>query len=351
MFITCQFPAILGQFKRFLYRNKNHMSRHHSEPSLINSEEALVRSYFHLDPLLTDYAYHDDCCFSPDGQTFAVVSNSNVISFFKCDGCKYENKIANKKYGCSKVCYHQDKSKNALYLNSKNENNDHAARLLNIQQQGFIRYFSNGGHSAPITSLCPTSNGLITSSQDRTIKFWDDSTERSTTTLEVNHPANIALHPNGLCMAVTTDSALYIYDTRNLDKYVANIKISAKGDKTPYFGMRGTKLAIVGDDFAQEYNMSDLSYMFSLDMTMSKQTPGFAFTPDEEFLLIPTNDYSILVADTGEGSQVTVLSGHRGSINSISFSSAFHNFVSVGRECLYWTIDIPTYNMLINQEE
>lgn len=307
-------------------------------------EEAIVRSYFHLDPILTEYSYHQDCSFSPDGLSLAVISNANTISLFKCDGCKFESKIPNKKYGSTKLCYHH--SKNAIYLNSHNEINDHAARLLNIQQQSFIRYFSANGHAAPITSLCSRPNGVITSSQDRTIKIWDDSTDKCTTTLEVSSPANIALHPNGLCLAVTTDNALYIYDMRNLDSAVRTTKLSTNGNVMPHFGMKGTKLGIVGPEYAEVYSMKDLTSLYSLRMTMRKETPGFAFTPDEEFFLIPTEDYSILVADAHEGNQVTILTGHGSPVSSISFSSAYHNFVSTGAECLFWTVDMQTYRFL-----
>lgn len=314
----------------------------------IQPEEAIVRSYFHLDPILTEYSYHQDSSFSPDGLSFAVISNANMISLYRCDGCRFESKIPNKKYGSTRLCYHL--SKNAIYLNSHNEINDHAARLLNVQQQSFIRYFTANGHTAPITSLCSRSNGVITASQDRTIKIWDDSTDKCTTTLEVSSPANIALHPNGLCLAVTTDSFLYIYDMRNLDSAVLTNKLHnnndhPKGDFIPHFGMKGTKLAVVGPEYAQIYFMKDLSH-FSLDHTMRKDTPGFAFTPDEDFLLIPTTDYSILVADAQSGSQVTILTGHKNPVSSISFSSAYHNFVSTGEECLFWTVDMPTYKLL-----
>lgn len=330
--------------KVLLYLRMNRSKNIHSP---IQPEEAIVRSYFHLDPILSEYSYHQDCSFSPDGSNFAVISNANMISLYKCDGCRFESRIPNKKYGSTRLCYHL--TKNAIYLNSHNEINDHAARLLNIQQQSFIRYFTANGHTAPITSLCARPNGLITASQDRTIKIWDDSAEKCTTTLEVNSPANIALHPNGLCLSVSTDCALYIYDIRNLDAAVRTTKLKTNGEVTPHFGMKGTKLALVGPDFAQVYCMKDLSLLCSPDLTMGKTTPGCAFTPDEDFLLIPTNDYSILVADAKQGSQVTVLTGHTNPVSSISFSSAYHNFVSTGSECLFWTVDMQTYKLLIGQ--
>jgi hypothetical protein len=34
-------------------------------------------------------------------------------------------------------------------------------------------------------------------------------------------------------------------------------------------------------------------------------------------------------------------------VAAIDFSAAFHTFVSAGKECLFWTVDIATYNALI----
>lgn len=322
------------------------MARFFSQVNL-QPEEAVVRSYFHLSPILSEYSYHDDCCFSPDGQVVAVNSNSNMISLYRCDGCQFECKIPNKKYGSSKMTFHN--SKQAIYINSHNDINDHSARLLNVQNQSFIRYFSANGHTASITSLCAKPNGVITASQDRTIKVWDDSQEKCVLTLEVNRPPNVALHPNGLCLTVTTDQALYLYDIRNLDSVVSTLNMVTNTDVMPYFGMLGTKLAIVGPEFAQIYNASDLKFLCNLDMTMGKQIPGFSFTPDEEFAVIPSSDYSILVADATTGSQVTVLSGHKTPVTSIAFSSAYFTFVSTAAECLFWTVDMPTYHCLIGQ--
>jgi hypothetical protein len=65
---------------------------------------------------------------------------------------------------------------------------------------------------------------------------------------------------------------------------------------------------------------------------------------------VPTNENDILVADS-LGTQLTVLSGHEGPIVGIAMSSAFHNFVSVGDKCLFWTVDLPTFNSLMGLEE
>lgn len=318
--------------------------------SSLDDSEAIVRSYFILSQILTDFDYHDNSCFTPDGQVFAVISNSDMISLFKCDGCDLLTQIANKKYGCTLSQFHLHN--NFMYINSWNEKNDHAARLLDIKTQGFIRYFSSDGHTDHITSLIANNNGLITSGFDTTIKFWDDNQEQCITTIQMgsNCPANISLHPNGICLAATTQNALYIYDIRNLDNVVASKRIDTPNSNLrPQFGMVGNNLFVIGDDFAASYDLTDLSQKYSIPLVMQEgMIPGFSYTHDEQFMLVPTNDFSILIADSLTGSQATVLSGHNSPITSISFSSAYYNFVSTSQECLFWTVDVPTYNLLLN---
>ena len=301
-------------------------------------EDAIVRSYFHINPLLPDYQSHQDCCFTPDGQMFAVNSDTKMISFFKTDGCVYTDQIANKKYGSSIIKFHHQK--NALYLNSFNKLNDHSARLLDIKTSGFIRYFT--GHTDHITSIATTQNGIITASLDSMIKLWDDSQTKCVANLKFGHPANVALHPNGNCFAAATESTLYLYDIRNLDAHIISCKIKASSGVRPYFGMMGTKIGLAGPGFTAVHNLTDLKPILEVDLTMQDGIPGFAFTPDEQFILIPTNNYSILVSNF-KGHKVTALPGHNSPVTSISFSSAFHNFVSTGKECLFWTVDRKTF--------
>ena len=325
--------------------SRYHGSRHNDG---LDHEEAVVRSYFHIPAILTDYKYHDSVSFSPDGQFFAVISESNDISIVKTDGCEIRSKIQNRKYHCSKGVFHL--TKNLVYLNSKNDSThekDCAARLLNIEKEpaGFDRYFC--GHTGQITSLAATHNGVITASIDRTIKWWSDSEERCISTIKCDWASNIALHPNGKCLAVASPSQILLYDLRNVSAGpVVSQRVSADSEIMPHFGMHGKYLVAVGKRFVRGYRLQDLSRCVALDDTDDSGIPGFSFTPDELFMLVPTNDHAILVADVKTGSQVTVLSGHDSPISSIACSSAYHNFVSTGRECLFWTVDMATYNSL-----
>lgn len=303
--------------------------------------EALVRSYFPLEPLLQKYTYHNDCCFSPDGDHFAVISETSYVTIFQCESCFLKSTIPNKKYHATKSCFHNSKFK--LYLNSYGT--DHAARLLNLEKSCFDRYFQ--GHTDQITSLTPTVNGVITASKDNTIQVWADNHEKSVAKITTTSNSNIALHPNQKCLAVTSENSLMLYDFRNLEAgSVSSTRISPNGEYVPHFGMHGKYVMVIGKNFAREYGLNDLRVKVSIEDTCVNEIPGCSFDPEEHFIFVATKDNDILVGDTEKESQVTVLSGHTSDITAIAFSSHYHNFVSVSKECLFWTVDVPTFETL-----
>ena len=315
-----------------------------AERPCFSPSEALIRSYFHLDPLLSSCHYHDDVCFSRDGRNFAVVSDSFLITLFGCEFCDQLGQITNKKFGNTKAIYHY--FNDDLYVNSCNKINDFAARIVNIRSQAFAREFI--GHTAPITSLCAVMNGVITASQDKTVKIWDDKQEKYAISIDTGSNPNVALHPNGNCLAVTTNNDVNIYDIRKIDKVVANSSFDDIGNnKFTMFGLKGNRFVLYDLQLIQEYEMPNLNILFSFSPNMQKTLPLCCLTPDEDFLLFPNNDYSLIVLDS-KGNHITVLSGHNAPINNIAFSPLFNNFVSVGKECLYWTIDITTYSYFRN---
>jgi WD40 repeat protein len=106
---------------------------------------------------------------------------------------------------------------------------------------------------------------------------------------------------------------------------------------------------LVGKGFCSQFHLSSLTRQFKVDDVADDRTPGFAYSPDESFCLVPAKDNAIIVCDTDKGGVVTVLSGHHSTVGAIKFSAAFHNFVSAGKECLFWTVDVATYNALIAQ--
>jgi WD40 repeat protein len=311
-------------------------------------EETIMRSYAHIPPLLTkeEYKGHDDVCFCRDGEHFIVISDSANLSLFKTDGCSFVAKIPNKKYGCSRCCFHPLKQE--VYVNSKIHVTDHDARLISIREQRFVRYFS--GHAAHITTLAAWPSGMVTASRDRTVRFWDENKQESVAVLEYVSAPNVAIHPNGHCVAIACASSLSLHDLRNLSGGpVISTKLGLQTDVIPYFGFLGKSLMLVGQGIATEYNLTDLSVKLQkVEGIDGRGMPGFCYSGTEDFLLVPTGDNDILVADAGSGSQVTVLSGHESPVARIAMSSAYHSFVSVGKECLFWTVDVQTFNLLVN---
>jgi WD40 repeat protein len=311
-------------------------------PHIAREEDAIIRSYFHLPPLLPDYLYHDDVCFSYDGELFAVTSNSTILSIFKTDGCQFERTIQNKKYGNTKSVFHPKQS-NKLYLNS-GPNFDHAARLLDIQTGSFIRYF--GGDGLHITSLAASGSLLVTASADRNVRIWDEVQKSATGIIQTREASNAAMHPNGRCLAVGSASTLALYDMRNLAAPVRSERIEATADSGPHFGMRGKGLLFSGRGYAGEYCLTDLSIIAPVRDVQDDCAAPATYSPDESFFCVPARDNTIVVYDSADGAVMTVLAGHESSVNAIAFCPSFHNLVSVGQSCLFWTIDRGTFYAL-----
>jgi WD40 repeat protein len=311
-------------------------------PHVSREEDAVIRSYFHLPPILPDHLYHDDVCFSADGSYFAVTSNSTVISLFKTDGCQGQSTIPNKKYGSTRSTFHP-KHGTMLYLNS-GPDSDHSARLLDMQVGSFTRYFKD--HTAPITSLAAHGTTLITASLDRKVHVWDELQKAPVSTISPRQPSNVALHPNGRCLALASSGSLSLYDMRNLAAAVRTERTNANTDVTAHFGMRGKGLLVAGRGFAAEYCLTDLSVIVEIADVQDDTMPGLAYGPDESFFCVPAKDNTIVVYDSADGELVTVLAGHDSAVSTIAFCPAFHNLVSAGQRCLFWTVDRGTYYAL-----
>jgi WD40 repeat protein len=342
--LICQIPSELFQIRK-AHKYIMAASRYHKHPVAhqCQQQEAVLRSFFHMSPVLENYLYHDDISFSPNGTTFVVIAGSQDIALFHTEGCRALDVIANRKYRCTHCSFHP--TKNLLYVNSKSQT-DHAARLVNIETHGFDRYFI--GHTGQITSLAPISSGLITSSEDRSVRIWDESQKNPVFKLDLEIASNIAVHPNGNCLAVASPTQFDLFDIRKMDSgRVTGTRLGYDTELFPHFGMRGRTVCLVGKGIANEYNLSDLSIILAIESVGRERVPGFCYSPDEAFLLVGTQENSIVVVNAEKGTLVTVLAGHETPISAISYSPAFHHLVSTANDCLFWTVDMSTYNSLM----
>lgn len=97
---------------------------------------------------------------------------------------------------------------------------DDALRLLDLQSEQYLRYFS--GHKGKVTSiaLSPGSDGFLTCGRDDTVMLWDLSSRNAQGKLRLATPYQAAFDPSGYVFAVASQStaSILLYDYRNFDK-------------------------------------------------------------------------------------------------------------------------------------
>lgn len=324
-----------------------------------------MKSFYCSNRILTDFTTHDWCSFSHDGEFFSVISNSDTINIFQCERCSLLYQRQNKKYR-STICEFHKGNSHLMYINS--QGTSLCAKLLDVHEYSFVRYFPSKPQSDQqyITSLKPTARGLITSHRNGILHLWDESADDKIGEIMVEPNPSFDIHPNGICIAVTTSKYLRLFDLRNTQQPAAKINLhNIGGELKTCFGPIGRKLLILGKGNFQQFNTSNMTLSFSSDGFNTKlldlifdQYPAFAYTQDENFLLLSNKNSDILAFDSSfdrkpyrshtkqplrnllpYSNLIAIYSGHKSSINRICFSPKYQNFVSVGNECLFWSVD------------
>jgi len=296
-----------------------------------------------MNNILDRFSSHEDCSFNDSGDMFAVVSEHKYISIIMAPKHFEEKNIKNFKYMCSKVRFHPGGTR--IYLNSFHES-DHKARLLDIQGESFIRYFP--GHQSQINSLCVHEKCLITSSEDKTVRFYDENEEKETFTLQYNSSPKISLHPNGNCLIVATNSQINMYDRRQISSgVVASTKVDISDNNEPVFGMLGTSFAFNGGRYFSVYGLADLKERYSFSFKEEIYGP-LCYSPEEQFLLVGIGK-DIVVFDNENGDQVNVLKGASSNLTSIAFSPKYCNMITTGNQCQIWTVDQNVYHFWFDE--
>lgn len=311
-------------------------------------EEAALRSYFPAMKLLPDKQFHSDVAFRQTGEHFAVISENNMISLFDVATCNLVKSIPNRKYQCNKLLFHPDSVR--IILNSFNDN-DHKARLLNVETDGFDLYYT--GPNGQITSMATTDACLFTVSEDERLHVFDVKTAEVITKIDCPRESQVATHPNGKCMVLANTSELSLYDIRNMDQSVCSIHFSPGCKVAPHFGEIGNNLLITGSKYAKLHSLRDLSVIRTFAQLEDEFfTTGACFTADEKYALVGSSDNSILAYDVPHSRkdtplyEKTVLTGHISPVKGIAVSNRYFNMVSFGEDCLFWAVDIDSFNSL-----
>ena len=311
----------------------------------IPKEEALVKSYFPDHDPIGKFQYYDDVVFNKEGTQFAVISEKKMIHVFDTLKCVQLFEIKNYKYKCTKVLFAPEDN-NGIFVNSFNEteNEDqHKARLLDVTSNKFIMYYP--GPTGHITSMCCTSKVLLTSSKDAQIRLHDISTGKTISSISPGIPSDIALHPNGLCLAVSNNAKVQLYDVRAIDKgAVCSVTVNLPFPVKPVFGPIGTCLLVAGQEYMRLLSLVDLGLLHIYDKDNSVYTGGVSITPDEKFVLAATDNKKIIAYETNLNDKAVPRSVYacEAPVTGIAFSKKYANFVTVGEKCTYWSVDMDT---------
>lgn len=237
-----------------------------------------------------------------------TAADDDSIKLYSLETGLSHKTLHSKKYGISHVNFTHHPS---AIVFASNKGNDHALRYLSVHDNKFIRYLN--GHTGRVTSVsvCPKSDLVMSTSQDRTMRLWDLRVTHCQGLLEVPSGVPTAAYDlQGLVFCVGLDSGLIkLYDVRSFDKGpFSTFVVSDEANGTASFSSLkfspdGKMLAAVVN-----HNIYQLdAYKGLLQQRYSSGIPEGAtplevsFSPDNKFLLSGHQDKSIRVwaADSG----------------------------------------------------
>ncbi|KAJ5832610.1 WD-40 repeat protein [Penicillium riverlandense] len=154
--------------------------------------------------------------FDDQGDYVVAAGDDETIQIFDVKEGKSTKSVPSKKYGVhlARFTHH---SRQVLHASTKV---DHSLRLLDLHNEGYVRYFS--GHTDKVTclALSPGNDSFISCSKDDTVALWDLGSRNPQGRLKLATPYLVAFDPSATVIAIAsqTTSSVLLYDFRNYDK-------------------------------------------------------------------------------------------------------------------------------------
>lgn len=253
-------------------------------------------------------------------------------------------------------------------------------RLLNLHNDGYVRYFS--GHTDKVTclALCPGSDSFVSCSKDNTIAIWDLNSRFAQGKLKLSTPYLAAFDPSASVLAVASQStsSILLYDFRNYDKppfstfdlapYEEKFTPSTRGRAWTRleFSNDGSYL-LLGTDYHGHFILDAFNGKLKAFLTGKGGSPGRAapvsttgkplgqgdscFSPDGRYVIGGCGDHSdVAVWDLKQISEsnteaksepnltlqpITRLAG-RGRTAIIEYNPRFNMIASADKEIVFW---------------
>ncbi|CAD5218100.1 unnamed protein product [Bursaphelenchus okinawaensis] len=251
--------------------------------------------------------------------------------------------VPSKKYGCAHAKYLHSQEL-ALYASTKK---DDSIRLLSLYDTHYVRYFQ--GHSKQITgiSVSPVDDMFITSSKDKTLRFWDAKQEACCGIMQVNSNATAAFDPEGLVIAVAIGSdQIRMYDKRAYengpfvsfdlgiikDTKWTNIKFSEDG-KSILVMTSGNYHRLV-DAFNGGITHSLTGHSNANGLVLNA-----CFSPDSQFVFCGSDNGKVTVWSREDGTRVHELSTDPNDpILHCVYNPVYHVLATAGSNTKLWTL-------------
>lgn len=158
-------------------------------------------------------------------------------------------------------------------------------RLLNLHNEGYVRYFS--GHTDKVTCLAvsPGSDAFVSASKDDTVTLWDLGSRNPQGKLKLATPYLVAFDPTATVLAIASQStsSVLLYDFRNYDK-------------SPF----------------STFDLAPYEEMYT-PTTRGRAWTRLEFSNDGKFLMVGTDHHGHFVLDAFEGTVKAFLAGKNGS--------------------------------------
>ncbi|KAK2744385.1 member of Set1p complex, histone methyl transferase [Myotisia sp. PD_48] len=154
--------------------------------------------------------------FDDQGDYLVASGDDETIQVFDIKEGKSTKTVPSKKYGVhlARFTHH---SRQILHASTKL---DDSLRLLDLHNEGYLRYFT--GHTDKVTSLAlsPGSDTFLSCSKDETVAIWDLNSRNAQGKLKLASPYLAAFDPSGTVIAIASQATSFVllYDFRNYDK-------------------------------------------------------------------------------------------------------------------------------------
>lgn len=245
-------------------------------------------------------------------------------------------------------------------------------RLLDLHNEGYVRYFS--GHTDKVTclALSPGSDSFISCSKDNTIAIWDLNSRHAQGKLNLSTPYLAAFDPSGSVIAIASQStsSVLLYDFRNYDRppfatfdlapYEEKLTPSTRGRAwTRLEFSNDGKYLLLGTDYHGHFILDAFDGTLKTFLTGKNGSPGRAapvsttgkplgqgdscFTPDGRYVIggcgdqpdVAVWDMNQIQDSTSSLQPMTKLSG-RGRTAIIEHNPRYNMIASADKEILFW---------------